>query len=120
MVQMCIVSGGNVLIQRVVNDLGTVALAANTAAGRIEGYMFIPVQGMNNGIATFTGQNVGAGRYDRVRTGRRHARYIMVPTALVISLILWVFARPLVSIFGVEGQALELAYSTCASSPPSS
>ena len=36
MVQMCIVSGGNVLIQRVVNDLGTVALAANTAAGRIE------------------------------------------------------------------------------------
>jgi hypothetical protein len=39
MVQMCIVSGGNVLIQRVVNDLGTVALAANTAAGRIENYM---------------------------------------------------------------------------------
>ena len=108
MVQMCIVSGGNVLIQRVVNDLGTVALAANTAAGRIENYMFIPVQGMNTGIATFTGQNVGAGRYDRVRTGRRQARYIMVPTALVISLILWVFAKPLIAIFGVEGEALAL------------
>ncbi|MBR2520690.1 MAG: MATE family efflux transporter [Oscillospiraceae bacterium] len=108
MVHMCIVSGGNVLIQRVVNDLGTVPLAANTAAGRIENYMFIPVQGMNNGIATFTGQNVGAGRYDRVRTGRRHARYILVPTALTISLILWVFAKPLVSIFGVEGEALTL------------
>ena len=108
MVQMCIVSGGNVLIQRVVNDLGTVALAANTAAGRIENYMFIPVQAMNTGIATFTGQNVGAGRFDRVRTGRRHARYIMVPTALVISLVLWVFAKPLISIFGVEGEALTL------------
>ena len=108
MVQMCIVSGGNVLIQRVVNDLGTVALAANTAAGRIENYMFIPVQGMNNGIATFTGQNVGAGRFDRVRTGRKHARYILVPAALIISLILWVFAKPLVSIFGVEGEALTL------------
>ena len=108
MVQMCIVSGGNVLIQRVVNDLGTVALAANTAAGRIENYMFIPVQSMNNGISTFTGQNVGAGRFDRVRTGRKHARYIMVPTALIISLILWVFARPLVSIFGVEGESLTL------------
>ena len=108
MVQMCIVSGGNVLIQRVVNDLGTVALAANTAAGRIENYMFIPVQAMNTGIATFTGQNVGAGRYDRVRTGRRHARFIMVPTALVISLVLWVFARPLIAIFGVEGEALTL------------
>ena len=108
MVQMCIVSGGNVLIQRVVNDLGTVALAANTAAGRIENYMFIPVQAMNTGIATFTGQNVGAGRFDRVRTGRRHARFIMVPTALVISLILWVFAKPLIAIFGVEGEALAL------------
>ncbi len=108
MVQMCIVSGGNVLIQRVVNDLGTVALAANTAAGRIENYMFIPVQGINNGIATFTGQNVGAGRFDRVRTGRRHARFIMIPTSLVLSLILWVFAKPLISIFGVEGEALTL------------
>ena len=108
MVQMCIVSGGNVLIQRVVNDLGTVALAANTAAGRIENYMFIPVQGMNNGIATFTGQNVGAGRFERVRTGRRHARYIMIPTAVVLSVVLWVFARPLISLFGVEGEALTL------------
>ncbi len=108
MVQMCIVSGGHVLIQRVVNDLGTVALAANTAAVRIENYMYIPVQSMSNSIATFTGQNVGAGRIDRVRTGRRHARYIWGPAALVISLILWVFAKPLIAIFGVEGEALAL------------
>ena len=108
MVQMCIVSGGNVLIQRVVNDLGTVALAANTAAARIENYMFIPVQSMNNGLAIFTGQNVGAGKYDRVLGGRRQARYIIVPTALIISLILWVFAKPLIGLFGVTGEALTL------------
>ena len=108
MVQMCIVSGGNVLIQRVVNDLGTVALAANTAAARIENYMFIPVQSINNGLATFTGQNVGAGKYDRVLGGRRQARYIIVPTALIISLILWVFAKPLIGLFGVTGEALTL------------
>ena len=108
MVQMCIVSGGNVLIQRVVNDLGTVALAANTAAARIENYMFIPVQSMNNGLATFTGQNVGAGKYDRVLGGRRQARYIIVPTALLISLILWVFAKPLIGLFGVTGESLTL------------
>ena len=108
MVQMCIVSGGNVLIQRVVNDLGTVPLAANTAAARIENYMFIPVQSMNNGLATFTGQNVGAGKYDRVLGGRRQARYIIVPTALIISLVLWVFAGPLIGLFGVTGEALTL------------
>ena len=108
MVQMCIVSGGNVLIQRVVNDLGTVSLAANTAAARIENYMFIPVQSMNNGLATFTGQNVGAGKYDRVLAGRRQARYIIVPTAVTISLILWIFARFLIGLFGVQGEALTL------------
>ena len=108
MIQMCIVSGGNVLIQRVVNDLGTSAIAANTAAGRIEGYLFVPAQGLNNGISTFSGQNIGAGLPDRVRSGRRKARSILVPVAVVLAVFLFVFAKQLIAIFGVEGEALTL------------
>jgi Na+-driven multidrug efflux pump len=108
MIQMCIVSGGNVLIQRVVNDLGTSAIAANTAAGRIEGYLFVPAQGLNNGISTFSGQNMGAGLPDRVRSGRRKARSILVPVAVVLAIFLFIFARQLIALFGVEGEALEL------------
>ena len=108
MIQMCIVSGGNVLIQYVVNDLGTSAIAANTAAGRIEGYLFVPAQGLNNGIATFSGQNIGAGLPDRVRSGRVKARKILIPVALALALILFVFARQLIGLFGVEGDALTL------------
>ena len=108
MIQMCIVSGGNVLIQRVVNDLGTSAIAANTAAGRIEGYLFVPAQGLNNGIATFSGQNIGAGLPDRVRSGRVKARKILIPVALALALCLFLFAKQLIALFGVEGDALTL------------
>lgn len=108
MVQMCIVSGGNVLVQKVTNSLGTVAIAAATAAGRIENYLFIPCQGFNNGVATFTGQNIGAGDLKRVRSGMLKALVIAVPLALVMAALLYIFAGPLVSIFGVEGDAMQL------------
>ena len=106
MIQMCIVSGGNVLIQYVVNDLGTSAIAANTAAGRIEGYLFVPAQGLNNGIATFAGQNIGAGKPERVRSGRVKARQVLIPVALAMALCLFLFAGKLIALFGVEGEAL--------------
>ena len=107
MIQMCIVSGGNVLISYVVNDLGTTSIAANTAAGRIESYLFIPCQGLNNGISTFAGQNVGAGKPERVRSGRVQARKILVPVAVGLAALLFIFARQLIGLFGVEGQALD-------------
>lgn len=108
MLQMCVVSGGNVLVQRVTNGLGTAAIAAATAAGRIENYLFIPCQGLNNGIGTFTGQNVGAGSFDRVRSGRVKARRILVPVAIVMAAALFLLAKPLIALFGVEGEALGL------------
>ncbi len=108
MLQMCIVSFGNVLMQRVINALGTTAIAAATAAGRIENYMFIPCQGLNNGIGTFTGQNVGAGKMDRVVTGRRKAQSVLLPVAVAMAVGLFLFAKPLVAIFGVSGEALGL------------
>jgi len=105
MIQMCIVSGGNVLIQYVVNDLGTASIAANTAAGRIEGYLFVPAQGLNNGIATFSGQNIGAGLPDRVRSGRIKARQVLIPVAVAMAVALFAFAGPLIALFGVDGDA---------------
>jgi putative MATE family efflux protein len=108
MIQMCIVSVGNVLVQRVINGFGTSAIAAATAAGRIENYMFIPCQGFNNGVSTFTGQNMGAGNIDRVYSGWRKALKLVIPIALVIAAGLVIFSTQLISLFGVEGMALTL------------
>lgn len=107
MIQMCIVSGGQVVIQRVANDLGTSAIAAATVAGRIENYIFIPAQSYNNAMATYTGQNVGAGNLPRVFEGYKKALTLSVPTCVALMAITFFFAKPLVSLFGVEGEALE-------------
>ena len=58
-------------IQRLVNDFGQVTMSAFNAGNRMESYALIPIFGMNSAEASFTGQNVGAEKYDRVRRGWR-------------------------------------------------
>jgi Na+-driven multidrug efflux pump len=70
--------------------------------------MFIPCQGFNNGVGTFTGQNMGAGNIDRVISGMKKTLKIVVPLAFVLAAALFLFAGPLVSVFGVMDDALEL------------
>ncbi|MBR5115211.1 MAG: MATE family efflux transporter [Oscillospiraceae bacterium] len=108
MIQMCIVSGGQVVIQRVANDLGASAIAAATAAGRIENYIFIPSQSFNNGMAMYTGQNVGAGNIPRVYEGMKKTLLLSVPICIVLMVVSIFLAGPLVGLFGVEGEALTL------------
>ena len=53
------------------------------------------------------GVSVGAGRPDRVRSGRVQARKILVPVAVALAALLFIFAKQLIGLFGVDGQALE-------------
>lgn len=108
MIQMCIVSGGQVVIQRVANDLGPSAIAAATAASGIENYIFIPSQSFNNGMSMYTGQNVGAGNIPRVYEGYKKTLLISVPICIVLTAVSLIFAGPLVGLFGIKGEALEL------------
>ena len=108
MIQMCIVSGGQVVIQRVANDMGPAAIAAATAASGIENYIFIPSQSFNNGMSMYTGQNVGAGNISRVYEGHRKTLMISVGICIVLMVVSLVFAKALIGLFGVEGEALSL------------
>lgn len=107
-IQQCIVSFGNILIQRIVNYCGTAAMAAFVASARIENYIFVPIMGFNIGMSTFTGQNVGAGKLDRVRSGLKKTMLMSAVCCLLMSSLAMLFASPLVSLFGVEGEALQL------------
>lgn len=110
-IQMCIVSGGQVLVQRVVNGFGEAAIAGFTAAGRIENYLFIPCQAINVSMATFTGQNIGAGMTERISSGLKKALMITVPFIILISVIANLFAPQLNGLFNLDGEALALANS---------
>ncbi len=92
-IQQAVVSLGNVFIQRLVNSFGQVTMSAFNAGNRMESYALIPIFGMNNAEASFTGQNVGAEKYDRVKRGcglrhrhelrheRRNSRAALFPRA---------------------------------------
>lgn len=110
-VQQSVVSFGHVFIQRLVNSFGEAAMAAFMVGGRIENYLFVPAIGFNTAVATFTAQNVGARKFDRVRRGCRRTLVMTVIVAIVLELLSYFFAVPIARLFAVSGEALELAVS---------
>ena len=64
--QGMVFSISNVLIQSTVNSFGKVAVAGNTTASNVENYIYVAMNSIYQGAITFTGQNVGAGKYERI------------------------------------------------------
>ncbi|MBO7405560.1 MAG: MATE family efflux transporter [Clostridia bacterium] len=85
--QYSITAIGSVLIQAAVNGLGSIVIASVTAANKIQSFVHLPFGTLGVTISTFVGQNVGAGRYDRVKGGFRSAMII----ACVYSVAMGVF-----------------------------
>ncbi len=97
--QYSITAIGSTILQTAVNSLGPAAMAATTAAGRVYGLLACPLDAIGTASATFTGQNVGAGKLRRVHTGAR-ANFIigMVYSLLALGMvILW--AEPVIMMF---------------------
>ena len=105
--QMTIVSFGLTFIQRAVNGFGKVMTASFTVGQRIEMYINLPCNAFQTTMATYTGQNIGAGKMDRVKLGLRQALVLSLSMTLVISLLLWVFAGHICGLFGLSAQAAE-------------
>ncbi|MDY4104094.1 MAG: MATE family efflux transporter [Oscillospiraceae bacterium] len=107
--QQCIVSFGNVFMQRLVNHFGQVTMAAFTCGLRIENYCMIPALSMNSAMSMFTGQNIGAGNVERVEEGWRSGVKMAAGLTFIIATILFAGAYPLAGLFGVEGESLAQA-----------
>ena len=86
--QQSTVSIGMMLVQSVVNSFGSQALAGFSAGMRIESMCVVPMSGIGNAVATFTAQNMGADRQERVVQGWRASLKLVALCAAVICLIL--------------------------------
>lgn len=100
-IQQCVVSFNHMAIQRVVNAFDITA--GYTAAMRIENFIYIPSQSFFLGMATFTGQNLGAKRLDRVRRGLHGTLIMGTITVVIISSLVLLLAPQLIGLFGVVG-----------------
>ncbi len=105
-IQQCVVSMSHMSIQRLVNSFDITA--GYTAAMKIENFILIPSQSFLQGVSTFTGQNVGAGKLDRVKTGLRSALVMASISVVVIATIVMLFTAQIVGLFGVTGDSLAI------------
>ena len=109
--QQSTVSIGMMLVQSVVNSFGSQMLAGYSAAMRIESVCIVPMSAMGNAISSYTAQNVGAGKPQRVKEGYRASYGIVFAIAALLCLGVQLLARPLVSLFMEEGGS-SLAFET--------
>ena len=104
--QQSTVSIGMMLVQSVVNSFGSQMLAGYSAAMRIESVCIVPMSAMGNAISSYTAQNIGAGRQDRVRAGYRVSYGIVFALAAAICLVVQLLAGQLISLFLEDGSTV--------------
>ena len=105
--QQFIVSFGFVFIQRAVNSYGEAMTASFSVAQKLEAYMTLPASALMTTQGTYTGQNIGAGRIDRVKTGAKQTTLISEIITMCILSVVFIFARPMVSAFGLGQEAID-------------
>jgi putative MATE family efflux protein len=110
--QYSIVAIGSVILQSSVNTLGSGAVAAVTAAVRINVFFHCPVDALGSSMATYGGQNVGAGRLERLDKGLKASVKLGIFYSLAAAAIIWIFGRQLLTLFvaASEIQILKDAY----------
>ena len=98
-VQQSVMNLGILMVQGLVNSFGTVVMAAFAAAVKIDAFAYMPVQEFGNAFSTFVAQNFGARKRQRIRRGIRQALLITCLFSLAVSLLIFLFAEPLMLIF---------------------
>ena len=102
--QQSTVSIGMMLVQSVVNSFGSAALAGFSAAMRIESICVVPMSGIGNAVSSYTAQNLGAGKTDRVVKGYHAAVRMVIFCAVILCISMECFHHPLIALFlGADG-----------------
>lgn len=107
--QQSIMNFGILMVQGLVNSFGAVVMAAFAAAVKIDSFAYAPVQDFGNAFSTYVAQNFGAGKQERIRKGMRSTVLGAFVFCLVISLLVVIFARQLMSIFLEETSVKAIA-----------
>lgn len=97
--QCSITAIGSVIMQGAVNGLGSVAVAAVTAAGKTQGLLAVPLESLGTAMATYCGQNLGASRMDRIRRGVISAQFVGIVYSLASFAILRVADKAIIGLF---------------------
>lgn len=99
MIQQIVVSLGMMATQGLVNSYGPSIIAGYTAATKIDNLATMPIMNLSMAISTFTAQNIGAGKSERINDGFKSTMAMGVGFSLLITAIIFVFGEQLMNIF---------------------
>lgn len=89
----------NVVIQSSVNSFGATVVAGNSAASNIEGFVYVGMNAFYQAAISFMGQNVGAGKYNRVNKILFSAETCVITIGFALSMVVRIFAEPLLGLY---------------------
>ena len=98
----------NVVLMAAINSFGTDTVAAYAAYGKIDAIFWMIVGSFGISITTFVGQNMGAGKWDRVRQSIRDCALMMFTALGVVIAALFLFARPLQGLFCTDPAVIDI------------
>jgi len=109
--QNAIIAVGGMIITAVVNGYGVAFIGGFTAANKLYGVLEIAATSYGYAMITYVGQNLGAAKIDRIRTGMKWAIVVSLATSAMISVAMLTFAHPIIGAF-VSGSAEEVTAAT--------
>lgn len=108
-IQNAMIAFSLVALQKVVNGFGSSFVTAFTVVSRIEQIVQQPFMSLGSALATYTGQNIGAGKIGRVKQGFKTATIASTIFAIVVMLLFQITAPYMVRIFGNDPKVIALA-----------
>lgn len=105
-IQNTVISLSNVLVQSSVNNFGTKAIAGFGAYMKIDGFNVLPVLSFSLAMTTFTGQNFGAGKIERIKKGTRITLIMGTLYAVITGVVLLYFSKTFMEIFTEDKEVI--------------
>lgn len=96
MLSSAVINSGGLLVQRIINGHGVDFVMGLNAAGRIFSTLYVVGYGLELAVLTYTGQNWGAGKPDRIRAGTRFSVVLGFASSALIGIVVALLAEPLV------------------------
>ena len=96
----------NVVIQSSVNTFGEIVVAGSAAASNIEGFVYMAMNALHQAAISFTSQNVGAGKHERINKILLTAQFYVIVVGLVMGLTVVAFGEPLLSLYNKDPEVI--------------
>ncbi len=107
-IQQVLVALGFMALTRIVNGFGTDAIAAFTAASRIDTFASMPIMSFGMAITTFVAQNIGANKLDRVKIGVRKTFIYSITSSLILGFLIIILSKQLLSLFTTDSEVQKI------------